>query len=115
MYARIILAGRIVKKPAIKRTEDKVFASMTIAVNANGSQEADFFDLVAYDKNAELAEKYIDKGKPILVEGQPKIGKWEKGGEKHSRFEVHVSRITFLPDKSHSQDFSPEGDDDTPL
>ena len=87
---------------------------MTIAVNANGSEEADFFDLVAYDKTAELAEKHIDKGKPILVEGQPKIRKWEQKGEKHSRFEVHVSRITFLPDKAPSQttdDFPPEGDD----
>ncbi len=120
MYAKIILAGRIVRKPAIKRTEDRIIATMTIAVNAHGAEEADFFDLVAYGKNAETAEKHIDKGKPVIVDGQPKINKWEKDGVKHSRLEVQVGRITFLPDKpgqsSPTSDFPAENDDsDIPL
>ena len=115
MYAKIILAGRIVRKPIIKRIEEKTIATMTIAVNTHGSEEADFFDLVAYGKNADIAEKHIDKGKPVIVEGQPTINKWEKDGVKHRRFEVQVGKIAFLPDKpgqsSHTDDFLPESDD----
>ena len=111
MYAEIILAGRIVRKSAIKRIEDRTIATMTIAVNAHGSEEVDFFGLVAYGKNAEVAEKHIDKGKPLIVEGQPTINKWEKDGVKHRRFEVQVGRISFLSDKPGQSDFPSESDD----
>jgi single-strand DNA-binding protein len=123
-FAKIILIGRIVKKPALRKFHEKTLANITLARNPYGSQEAEYYNFVAYGKNAEFAEQYLDKGKPALFEGEPRIKKWEgKDGAKHTEIEIRVTSITLLPDgktpsaKSGQEDhdnFLPE-DDDFPL
>ena len=61
-------------------------------------QETTFIDLVAFNRTAEIAGKYLGKGRPVAVEGRLRQRTWEtEGGAKRSKIEVVVSQLHLLP------------------
>ena len=61
-------------------------------------QETTFVDLVAFNRTAEIAGKYLGKGRPVAVEGRLRQRTWEtEGGAKRSKIEVIVSQLHLLP------------------
>ena len=64
---RVILMGRLTRDPEVRYTqgsEPMAVARYTLAVNRrvrkdDGSQEADFINIVAFRKAGEFAEKYF--------------------------------------------------------
>jgi single-strand DNA-binding protein len=84
---------------------------MTLAVDRpkakDGSKQADFISLVAWERSAEFADKYLFKGKQILVEGRIQTGSYEKDRRKIYTTDVVVERFEFTgsrdsADNSHS-------------
>ena len=100
---KIILLGRLTKKPEIKlsQTNNKKIATFTIAVNRQyvkqgEERQTDFINIVAYSKLAELAEKYLDKGLQICICGRLQIRTWDDdNGIKHYLSEVIAEEINF--------------------
>lgn len=68
---KVLLMGRITKDPKIEeRKGETKFLKFTIAVDRqNGKDETDFIDCTAFNKTAEIIEKYIIKGNRMLVVG----------------------------------------------
>lgn len=102
----VILCGRLTKDPDVRQTNSgKVYARMSLAVDRrrakDGQQQADFPTLIALGKTAEFAEKYLFKGKKILVEGSLQTGSYEKDGVKHYTTDVLVDNIEFADSKRH--------------
>lgn len=64
--------------------------------NQQGQRDADFIQFVAYEKNAELAQKYLAKGRKILVISHVKTGSYEKDGKRIYTTEFVVDKIEFL-------------------
>ena len=100
---KIILLGRLVKDPEIKYTpSEKCVAQFSIAVNrptknADGQYEADFINIVAWNKTAELIGNYVHKGQRILVEGRLQIRSYTaQDGGKRSVTEVIADRVEFI-------------------
>ena len=100
---KIILLGRLVKDPEIKYTpSEKCVAQFSIAVNrptknAEGQYEADFINIVAWNKTAELIGNYVHKGQRILVEGRLQIRSYTaQDGGKRSVTEVIADRVEFI-------------------
>ena len=110
------------------------YARMTLAVDRRisraqqqeGQQTADFIGLIAWDKTAEFAEKYLGKGTRILIEGRIQTSSYEKDGVKRYTTDVICERIEFADSKAQSgtQNNSPDGavdgeegvgDDDVPF
>ena len=61
-------------------------------------KETTFVDLVAFNKTAEIAEKYLGKGRPVTIEGRLRYRTWEtEGGAKRSKLEVVVNQLHLLP------------------
>lgn len=84
---------------------------MTIAVDRpkakDGTKNADFIDLVAWDKTAEFSGQYLFKGQRILVEGRIHTSSYEKDGEKRYRTDVVCDRIEFADGKRQAEDDIP--------
>ncbi len=71
---KVILCGNLTKDPDIRYTQNgKATARMSIAINSYGENKtAEYFNLVAWEKTAELCGKYLHKGSKVLVEGRLK-------------------------------------------
>jgi len=96
---KVILIGRLTRDPDMSDTQSgKRMARYTLAVD--GYNDTDFISIVAFDKNAEFVEKYLFKGKRILVEGKIKTGSKEKDGQKVYYTNVVVDHHEFVDNKS---------------
>lgn len=75
-------------------------ASFTVAVDRPRKQGqdagADFLPCVAWKKTAEVIQKYLGKGDPILVEGRIQTRKYQaKDGSNRIATEIIASNIEF--------------------
>jgi len=115
----VILCGRLTKDPNMGQTNNgTMYARMTLAVDRrrakDGQRQADFPTLIAWGKTAEFAEKYLCKGKKILVEGSLQTGSYEKDGVKHYTTDVLVDNIEFADSKRQEDGGDFGGNDDIP-
>jgi single-strand DNA-binding protein len=99
---RVVLIGRLTKQPELRITPNSVsVTTVTLAVdrrpNQAGQREADFIDVVLFNRLAEITCKYMDKGRLVAVEGRIQTRSFEtKDGQKRKVFEVVADNIQFL-------------------
>jgi len=97
---QVILMGRLTRDPEQRTTTGgKTIASFSIAVDRGGdSDQADFFDITAWEKLGELVVQYLAKGRRVLVQGRLRQDSWDdkETGKKRSRVEVTATDVTFL-------------------
>jgi single-strand DNA-binding protein len=105
MYAlknKVQLIGNLGNAPEVKTTESgKKLARFSVAThetyrNAQGEKvtETTWHNLVAWGKVAEIAEKYLTKGKEVAVEGKLINRSYtDKDGNKKYVTEVEVNEI----------------------
>ena len=102
MLNKVIIMGRLVKDPELRRTQSgTAVTSFRIAVDRDfksqdGSKQADFFDVVAWRATAEFVSKYFTKGRMAVVEGRLQIRDWtDKDGNKRRSAEVVADQVYF--------------------
>ena len=112
MYAlknKVQLIGNLGAKPEIKQTESgKKLAIFSVATsesyrNSKGEKvtETQWHRVVAWGKVADVAEKYLDKGKEIALEGKLITRSYnDKAGAKKYITEVQVSELLLLGAKA---------------
>ena len=112
MYAlknKVQLIGNLGGKPEVKQTESgKKFAVFSVATNENyrnakGEKvtETQWHRVVAWGKVADIAEKYLDKGKEIALEGKLITRTYnDKAGTKKYITEVLVNELLMLGPKT---------------
>ena len=97
---QVILMGRLTRDPEQRSTTTgKTIASFSIAVDRGGQDDqADFFDITAWEKTGELVMQYLAKGRRVLVQGRLRQDSWDdkETGKKRSRVEVTANDVTFL-------------------
>lgn len=100
---KIILLGRLTADPEVKYTNTgKAVAQFTLAVNrpiknAEGNYEADFINVVVWNKTAEVVGNHIQKGQRLLVEGRLQIRNYTaQDGSKRYVTEVIADRVEFI-------------------
>ncbi|MCS7244361.1 MAG: single-stranded DNA-binding protein [Candidatus Calescibacterium sp.] len=103
MYNKIILIGRVVNDPVLKYSQQgKAVTSFSLAVDKS-QDETDFFDIVAFDKQAEVASKYLSKGRLIMVEGRLQTRTFEtQEGTKRKVYEIIVDSFRMLDKRMDS-------------
>ena len=111
MLNRIILMGRLVADPELRRTQSGTpVTSLRIAVdrdfkNQSGEKETDFIDVVAWRATAEFVAKYFTKGRMAVVEGRLQIRPWtDKEGNKRTSAEVVADNVYFGDSKRDGGD-----------
>ena len=101
MFNHIILQGRLVRDIEVRNTNTQIpVATFTLAVERDyvtGTERTvDFFDIVAWRKTAEFAQKYFGKGSLMIVDGTLQTRKWEdKNGNSRVNWEVIANHIYF--------------------
>ena len=108
---KVILLGRLTKDPEIRYTSGNspmMVARYTLAVNRRfkkqGESEADFINCVTFGKNAEFAQKYLNRGRQIGVVGRLQVSSWEdNSGKRHWSTDVIVEEHYFADSKTESK------------
>lgn len=96
----VSLTGRIAKDIELRKTNTgKSVTTFSMAVERIRQEGADFFYIVAWDKTAENAAKYLKKGSRVGVVGRLTSRTFEKNGEKRTIMEVVADNVEFLDNK----------------
>ena len=102
---KVQLIGNVGQAPAITNLENgKKVARLSMATNehyknSKGEKQTDtnWHTIVAWGKTAEIIEKYVEKGKQIVIEGKLTSRSYEdKEGDKRYVTEVVISEILLL-------------------
>ncbi len=103
---RVELTGRITADPELKHTEsDRAYTRFCLAVNRNfknkdGEYDADFFNIVAWEKRAEVICNNLKKGNRLGVAGRLQTSKYEKqDGSMGYQTDVIIEDFDFLESK----------------
>lgn len=128
---KAILMGRLTKDPETRymQTNNIQVTSFTLAVNRrftkDGEQQADFINIVAWNKTAEFVSKYFRKGQQVGVIGRIQTRNYDDDkGIKHYITEVIAEEVYFADSKKEGQadttldttnDFEISSSDDLPF
>ena len=106
---KVILVGNLTRDQEIKQTTNgQAIASFGLATNRewitrDGQKQisAEFHELVAWAKLAEICDKFLRKGKLVYVEGYLKTRRFDlPDGSKKYRTEVVVEDLIMLDKKA---------------
>lgn len=102
---KVFLMGNLTRDPELRYTpQGTAVTNLRMAVNRrfrdrSGEQKEEtcFVTVVVWDKQAEVCNQYLSKGKPVFVEGRLVSRSWEdNSGQKRSVLEVRAERVQFL-------------------
>ncbi len=107
---RVSLVGRLTAKPELRMTNSQVpYTRFSLAVrrnyaNSQGERTADFINMVAWRKRAEIICNYLDKGSLISIGGSIQTGSYDdKDGKRVYTTEVVVDDFQFLESKAQAE------------
>jgi single-strand DNA-binding protein len=105
-FNKVLLIGNLTKDPELRYTPNgTAVANLRLAVNRKfkdrtGELKEDtcFITVTAWDKQAEICNQYLQKGRAVFVEGILQSRSWDTpDGQKRSTIDVRAERIQFLP------------------
>ena len=106
---KALLVGRLTRDPELRHTQTgRAVCQISIAINRpfsnqDGQREADFINVVVWDKQAENLAKYVKKGSQVDVEGRIQTRNYDNNeGKKVYVTEVVAQSVQFLDSKSSS-------------
>lgn len=110
---RISIMGRMVRDPELRHTQSSIpVCSFSVACDrdykVNGEKVTDFIDIVAWRGTAELASKYLTRGRMVVIDGRIQLRDWtDRDGNKRRSAEILASSISFADSRSKKQEPSP--------
>lgn len=95
----VTLLGRLTKDPDMRYTTGGTsVCTFTLAVDRFKKDEADFINIVTWNKTADLCEKYLAKGRLVALAGRIQTRNYEgTDGKKVYVTEVVADTVKFLP------------------
>ena len=121
MVNRVVLVGRLVKDPELRKTNSDIsFATFTLAVDnrvkeADGTRGTIFIDCRVFRDQADSLVKNTRKGSKIAVDGSLNQRNFERrDGTKGKVIEIVVDSVTFLdpnPNRESNAVEEPKFDD----
>ncbi len=103
---KVFIAGNLTRDPELRQTPNgQAVCSFSVATNrffkdAAGTrqQQAEFHNIVAWGRQAEIINQYLKKGSILLVEGRLQTRSWQdQQGVKHWRTEIVADQIQLGP------------------
>ena len=119
-FNKVIIVGNVTRDVELRYLQNGTAVSdIGLAVNdrrkgQNGEwiEEVTFVDVTFWGRTAEVANEFLSKGSPVLVEGRLKQDRWEKDGVKHSKIKVVCERMQLLGSKNGGGQGSNQSNDD---
>ncbi len=99
---KVMLMGRLTNDPEVRYSQEEnaaAVARFTLAVNRRDGN-ADFIQIVAFGKLAETIEKYLSKGRRVLIAGRIQTGSYtNRDGQKVYTVDVIADEMEFADGK----------------
>ena len=107
MLNKFLVSGRLTADPEIQTVDENRFCKFSIACDrpkrkGEDKAEVDFFNCIAWNRNADVVVDWFGKGDMITLVGAVHINHYEKNGQKCSSIEVKVEEIHFLGNKNQT-------------
>lgn len=108
---RAQIIGNLTREPEVRTTASgQNVASFGVATNqvwtdASGQKQekAEFHNVVAWGKLADICGQYLGKGRKVFIEGRLQTREWEaQDGAKKSRTEIVADSMIMLDGKGNS-------------
>lgn len=103
---KVMLIGNLTRDPELKYTpKGTAVAEIAMAIgrvrtDEQGQRQEDttFVDVTLWGRQAELAQQYLSKGRPVYIEGRLQMDTWEDkaSGQKRSKLKVVGENMQFL-------------------
>jgi len=117
-YNRVILVGNLTRDIELRHIgSGTAVTDIGLAVNdrvKRGDQwveEATFVDVTLWGRTAEVANQYLSRGAPVLIEGRLKTESWEKDGKKFTKLKVVGDSLQMLGSRQEKPSQKPQGVD----
>lgn len=97
-----IFTGRLTKDPELRMTQNnKSVAVLSLAVNKY--DKVTYIDCVAWEKTADVIDKYCKKGSLICISSEYELRSWSKDGKTMYKPEFRINTVEFLNKKEPEQ------------
>lgn len=104
---KLTIIGNLTRDPVMRTTTSgQNVCSFTVAVNRRKTQnnqnpEADFFNVSAWNQQAENCAKYLAKGRKVAVVGPVSVRTYQgNDGKTYAQMDVMANEVEFLTPKS---------------
>jgi single-strand DNA-binding protein len=105
-FNKVMLMGNLTRDPELRFTGSNMpVCKVGLAVNRQWTdrntnerrEETTFVDCTAFGRQAEVINQYMQKGRPIFVEGRLNLNQWQdQNGQNRSKLEVIIENFQFL-------------------
>ncbi len=105
-YNRVIMIGNLTRDPELKQLPSgQSVCRLSVASNRQFKnkqtgapiQEVCFIDVDVWGPQAETSKQYLQKGRPVLIEGRLKFDTWkDNDGQTRSKHSIVAERVVFL-------------------
>jgi len=99
---KAILIGNVGKEPELRKTQSGTSVanfSLATSKKVKGEDKTEWHRIVAWDKLAEIIEKYVRKGDKVMIEGEIETREYEKDGRKVYTTEIRAWNMEMLGGK----------------
>lgn len=101
---KVILLGNLGADPDVRDTASgQLVATLSIATSESYTDKAgarqertEWHRVVLWGKLAELAQRYLQKGRKVYLEGRLQTRSWEQDGQKRYSTEVVATQMVFV-------------------
>ena len=111
-HANITIVGHLGKDPLLETHGEYTTCRFSVAVSRKRKEQelTTWWNVTAWRKDAEYAAKYLKKGDPVLVMGEPYLDEYEKDGQKHQMLKIEALRVSSLSGRSAPAAAAPAAD-----
>jgi len=102
---KVMLIGNLTRDPELRYLQSgTAVCDFGVAVNrtyrTSGGEQRDevlFVDVTAWGRQAEVVSEFLQKGRPVFIEGRLKLDQWtSQDGQKRSKISVVMEGFQFL-------------------
>lgn len=106
MYNKVVIIGNLVADPETKTTQNGTSLSrLRLAIDDPFRKDNSIYiDVEAWEKMSEFCEKWLKKGRTVIVDGRLCMDSWEKDGQKFSKLYVRAQDVRFCSTGKKEED-----------
>lgn len=121
-FNKVFIMGNLTKDPDYRQQGSGVgVCKLSIASNRQFKnkqtgtliQEVCYIDVDVWGNQAESCKQYLQKGKPVLVEGRLKYDTWETEGQVKRKHSIVAERVLFMSNNQQNDTSQDEHLDNT--
>lgn len=109
---KAIIVGNLARDPEMRSLPSgQPVASFVVATNrfyndqqGQKQKQAEFHNIIAFGRLAEIAKQYLNKGSLVLIEGRIQTRSWQsQSGEKKYRTEIIAEKMQLGPRRAEAE------------